>query len=270
MQGVLNGYENVPRPLDVCVFSSGGPGNLKTTWDCAQLRPDLLTLRLLVTDRPDIPAIDFARRHDIPVITRHFDAAFKGLDRDTATVVADRLHDEILHEIQDFECLNRPISLFVLAYRRIVRGALFRHISGRSINQHPADLSIRSPDLSSRLYRGIGGLKRSLQDGVSETCTCTIAVSKEADNGEILVRGPAIMVYENSANYIVHENMQKLISDRPALIASLLLIASGRILFSSERWEDGNRKVIVDGVEQSYGGYRAPSEDSLMEEWRED
>lgn len=254
-----------PRPLlppltqamRVAVFSSQGPGNLQAALDAARSAPERIEVCLVVTDRLGIPSVKLAKDQGLAVISRDFGSTIAHLDGPERAAASDRLHDEILEEIRRFEERSHPIDLCVLAYRRIVRGALYDYFRDRMINQHPADLTVLELD-GRRRYTGIGGLGRSLKDGVSATRTSTILVTQQVDGGEILVQGaPLAVSCPGGANYIVaHEKKQKRVSDWPALQLALNLIAHGRLSVGPPLWPDGCRSVYLDGRRLGYGGFQ--------------
>jgi folate-dependent phosphoribosylglycinamide formyltransferase PurN len=248
--------------MRVAVFSSHGPGNLQAALDAARLSPDSIEICLVVTDRTGIPSLELAESLGLPIIYREFGCATTGLKGPDRLAVNDCLHDEILEEIQRFETRTGPIDLCVLAYRRIIRGALFDYFQDRMINQHPADLTILNREGLNRRYTGIGGLARSLEDGVSATRTSTILVNKKVDCGEILVQGAPLQVnYRGRARDVdAHEKEQKRVSDWPALKLALYLIAQGRLSVGLPLWPDGCRSVYLDGRRLAYGGIQLYSE----------
>lgn len=243
------------QPLRVAVFSSQGPGNLQAALDAAQSDPERMEVCLVVTDRLGIPSIRLAKDRGLPVISRDFGSATAHLTGPAKAAASDHLHEEILEEIRGLEERSRPIDLCVLAYRRILRGALYDYFRDRMINQHPADLTVLERD-GSRRYTGIGGLGRSLKDGVSATRTSTILVTRQVDGGEILVQGAPVAVSCPGGAYdaVAHEEKQKRVSDWPALQQALHLIAHGRLSVGPPLWPDGCRSVYLNGRRLGYGG----------------
>jgi folate-dependent phosphoribosylglycinamide formyltransferase PurN len=255
--------------MRVAVFSSHGPGNLQAALDAAGLAPDLIEVCLVVTDSTGIPSVRLAERLGLSVISREFGKATAHLKGTEVSAASDHLHDEILAEIQRFEERTRPIDLCVLAYRRIIRGALYDYFCDRMINQHPADLTVFDGRGSKRRYTGIGGLSRSLADGVSSTRTSTILVTRNVDGGEILVQGPPLAVSRRGGDFDVdaHEEEQKRVSDWPALKLALHLIAHGRLTVGPPFWSDGCRSVYLDGRRLAYGGLQLESEQCEPNDW---
>jgi folate-dependent phosphoribosylglycinamide formyltransferase PurN len=251
-----------PAPMSIVFFASGGPGNFRAALDAAEERPDLMRVPLLVTDRPGTASAELARARGIPVIEGDY-AAFAGPLTPARTAAGIAFHDEVLRKIEAFEAeRGLRFDLAVLAYRRIIGGALLARFEGRAINQHPADLAWLEG--GERAYVGIGGHDRSLAAGRGGARTSTILVRQGVDTGEILCRGPFVPFAGSAASrdaLRAHETLQKARSDWPCLRFVLLGLAAGRFgLAASERHPDGCRVVSFDGVAQPYGGVELGTE----------
>ncbi len=230
--------------MHTVVFASGGGANLQTALDYAGDRPDLVSVNAVVTDRTGIRAIDIAKEHCIPVITREFSQIDKTSNYRHAS---EKLHDEILGELLSLPC---AIDLVVLSYRRIIRGKLLKRFEGRMINQHPGDLSLRSED-GTRVLTGCDPVYKALTSGIHATRTCCFLVREGMDTGEILCSGPLVAytgptpITKDSA--WEHEQKQKAESDRPCLRFTLEAIATGRMSVKPG-------SVCLDGIALPYGG----------------
>jgi len=252
------------KPMNVVVFASGGGGNLQTTIDVAARDPDRIRVRAVVTDRAGIPAVEIAKAHELPVITRDFQQ-IDCLRRQQDGMahyrhVADGLHDELLEELQIVEqAMQQPIDLIILSYRRIIRGALLDRFAGKMINQHPGDLSVMHPGTYQRRYVGINPVYDALTDGMKQTRTSCFLVQTGIDTGEILCSGALVPyggpypVTQHHADR--HELLQKIQSDRPCLQFTLKAIADGRFSINNcQTHKDGCRVIRLDDQDLSYSG----------------
>lgn len=257
------------RPMRVAFFASGGPGNFEAALRCAHRLPDAISIALLVTDRPGIPAIDVAQRHGVPCIVRDFAKECPPWVRSDGDAEAARayrhaareVHDRILALVREEEERSGRMDLAVLAYRRVIHGALFHYFTGRMINQHPADLAVLDRGTGARAYAGIRGHARALRDGCGGSRTSTILVREEVDAGEILCRGPWIP-FEGDASkagdVIAHEDLQKSASDWISLQCAIVAIAYGLLRVSECPFHtDGNHAISLAGERLPYGGFDA-------------
>jgi len=269
--------------MHVAFFASGGPGNLQAALDVETDRPDLVHIGLLVTDRPNIPAIELAQSRGIPVLTGSFDvdcgrwseACGDAEAEQQYRVRATRYHDHILTLIKtQEERLQWKFDLAVLAYRRWIHGDLLEYFHERMINQHPGDLSVLEGHPAVRRYIGLNAVSKALNDGVGRTRTSTFLVRKGPDSGEILCQGPwTRFSFKTVSNETVHlhEDIQKRESDWPALRFALSGLALGKFgVALKAKHPDGCKVVIYEGMDQPYRGVGLlPAEqahDTLMTE----
>jgi folate-dependent phosphoribosylglycinamide formyltransferase PurN len=257
--GVRMSLDSVPlychqqRTMRIAVFCSHGPGNFLAAVHAGHASEGRFEVCLLVTDRPGIPAIAAATAEGIRTVTYDFVSSLRGMTVEARRTTTDQLHDRMLGQILNYEEEAGSIDLCVLAYRRIIRGALFDYFRDRMVNQHPADLTVLESQAGPRRYTGILGLRRSIEDGAEFTRTSTILASSEMDRGEILVQGPEVWV-DRRVDLDCHEQKQKEKSDWPALSRCLTDIASGELRIGEEKWPDGCRQVFYGSVRLPYGG----------------
>ena len=248
-------YEPRDNAMRIAVFSSWGPGNFSAAMSAAADSCAAMKVVLLVSDRLGTPSAELARGCGVSVIERDFADRLRKVGSSERGEASDRMHDEVLEAVQLFEHEHGMIDLAVLAYRRVIRGALFAHFCDRMINQHPADLTVLNDD-GARRYIGISGLARSISDGVGATRTSTILVTEGVDEGEILGQGPWVPVdrSEGRADVDAHELLQKQRSDWPILTMLLQLICRGRLAVDDGYISAGHRNVYLDGRALPCGG----------------
>jgi phosphoribosylglycinamide formyltransferase 1 len=175
----------------------------------------------------------------------------------------DSLVLEMLHRHEDKK--GHSIDLIVLGgYMRIVSKVLLDAYPDKIINIHPADLSILAD--GKRKYVGGDAVYDAIKAGEPSTRSSVIMVDGGIDHGEMLVQGRECFVDTNysvslreyvdgTANRKGHQEIQKEISDWPALTKTLELIAQGRLALGTEKRHYGEwRGVYLDGKLLSYGG----------------
>jgi phosphoribosylglycinamide formyltransferase-1 len=233
-----------------------------------------LSVDLLITDRFDIKAIDYANEHGIPVIARDFEQicgnsklAKKSKYRSEKYYKCSiNFHNTILDEITIIEQKRGyKFDLAVLSYYRWIHGKLLEYFDGRMINQHPADLSILGDD-GKRKYIGINPAYLSILDGNKKTRTSTILVRNGHDTGEILCQGPwCTYTYEkiSKENAALHELKQELISDVPSLVYTLYGISKGHFSIGRDCHTDGCKVIFHCDMPLPYSGYELELEKHL-------
>lgn len=262
------------KPMRVVLFASGGGGNLGAAIRLSDARPDLVSVALVITDRPNIPAIDLARSRRIPIFVYNFEAECgiwgkcKDNPDDSARyrAAAEAFHDSVLADIQAHENnTGVRIDLAVLSYHRWIHGSLLRYFQDRMINQHAGDLTVMSDaHPTERRYIGINPVLAALRAGERRTRTSTFLVQDNCDGGEILCQGPWV-VFDHSRvvtkeTALQHEILQKRRSDWPALTYALTEIAQGNYTISNKRHTDGCRVLYYRGQALPYDGVDLQSE----------
>lgn len=258
-------YTQQKRPMRIVVFVSGGGGNLRAVIDLQDEYPGLISVDLVISDRPEIRGVEIAQEAGIPTIVGDFEdkcGRWDDVKGNPAREIEYKLkaiayHDNILSRIQEFETQHQQrFDLAVLAYRRWIHGKLLGYFKDRMINQHAGDLTILNPD-GSRAYVGIDPVYLALSDGQNRTRTSTIMVGEGHDAGEILCQGPWVgftgdVTRENAK---LHELEQKKMSDWPAIRFTLKEIAQGQFaLGTAITHPDGTRQVFYRGEPVPHGG----------------
>ncbi len=253
----------------IAIFASGGGGNLNAAIRLSIQYPHLLKVGLVVADRLGIPAIEIAKKNNIPVIAQDFEkecGIWAECKKDPKKTHAYRtkakvFHNRILEQIKHLEKKNhQPFDLIVLSYHRWIEGDLLEYFWERIINQHSGDLSVIEENQPlKRKYIGINPVLNALKASEKKTRTSTILVRNDLDTGEILCQGPWV---EYKGEYPVtkerswrHELIQKRESDWPSLQFALKNIALGNYAISqTDSHPDGNKVILFKKRPLPYGG----------------
>lgn len=188
----------------VVVLLSGRGSNLRAIVE-AQLPIDIAAV---VSNRPDAPALAYAREHRLPVValdhTRHPDRA---------------TFDALLAEkIGQY----RPDLVVLAGYMRILSPAFIARFEGRLLNIHPALLP---------MFPGLKTHERALAEGV-KIHGCTVHfVTADLDHGPIVSQA-AVPVRSD---------------DTPDTLAARVLVQEHRIYPEAIRWFAEGRLVNVHG-----------------------
>lgn len=257
------------KSMNVAVFASGGGNNLLTAIKTAETSGGKIRVRLVVTDRLKIPAIDIAKKNKIPVIARDFEKECGVWSQCRGDLqkeeeyhrAAQNFHNKILDQILRLQNnLGEPIDLIVLSYHRLIRGRLLVYFDRKIINQHPGDLTVmREDNPKHRKYVGLSPVYDALRDGNSKTRTTNFLIREGCDNGEILCSGPWV-TYKGDVPVtrklaLEHEIKQKELSDRPCLSFVLTGISEGRFgIDPSASHPDGLNVITYNGTRLPYKG----------------
>lgn len=246
--------------MQVVVFGSGSGTNLEALLKAQRTSAKpLFEIKALFTDR----ACRFetlGASAGIPVIYHSF---MQFLQKEGA---ADRqnLAARLKYDAEALQLLARysekyrfSIDLIVLAgYMRIITPPLLKPFENKIINVHPADLTLLSQD-GTRRFVGMNSVYDALGQGYSCTRSSVIIVDEHIDAGPILVTGPQVP-YEGGYPLTKelaeqHQAKQKILSDWPACISAVTLIAEGRLGI------DLQKRVYLDKILQKNCGYEMTS-----------
>jgi phosphoribosylglycinamide formyltransferase-1 len=155
---------NTPRP-SFAVFASGGGSNLQALIDACREGRIAGRPGLVVSDRPECPAVERARRADIPVFTfRPKDYP----DRESG----DRAAGDAVE--------SAGCAFIALAgYMRLFSPAFIQRFAGRILNTHPALLPA---------FPGAHGIRDALEYGVQVTGCTVHFVDEGVDTGAIIAQ----------------------------------------------------------------------------------
>ncbi len=135
--------------------------------------------------------------------------------------------------------------ILLAGYMRLVTSDFLRAFPNKVLNVHPADLTTLDAT-GRRRYVGAHAVYDALTSGESQTRSSVILVDDGIDTGPLLVSGPWVSYEEgepvDTERAKKHQERQKELSDWPACVAALKLMANGRLGLS----RDG--KVLLDSV----------------------
>lgn len=151
--------------LRIGVLASGRGSNFDAIARAAASGFIPATVAVLVTDRPNIPALGLARRHGIEAVCLE-PRDFPGREA---------------HEKQIIAALEeRLVGLVCLAgYMRILSGAFVRHFEGRLLNIHPSLLPA---------FPGLRAQRQALEHGVKVSGATVHFVDEGVDTGPIVAQ----------------------------------------------------------------------------------
>lgn len=261
-------YSPIPHvPMSVVFFASNSERNLRSVYRLSKKFPKLLSVDLLVTDREDIGAIQYAKKNKIPIITQDFykmcgnavNAVSNPGKAKKYHLCSVKFHNLLLKKIKEFEKQRgQKFDLAILCYYRWIHGDLLKYFSKRMINQHPADLSVMKQGSKTRKYIGIDPAYLSIKDGNRRTRTSTILVRNGHDAGEILCQGPWCRYTGQHPvtpkRAAIHESKQEKVSDIPALVFTVQAIAKGKYAIGKARHHDGTHVLYFEGKKLPYQG----------------
>lgn len=146
-----------------------------------------------------------------------------------------------------------PIDFLLLAgYMRLMSRVWLDAFPYRILNIHPADLTVLDA-AGNRKYIGDNAVFKALSEGERKTRTTAILIDEKVDGGPILVSGFWVPYQEkepiDQKSAAKHQEKQKALSDWPACLMALTLIADGCVQL------DPAREVFVSGKKMPPGGY---------------
>jgi len=249
-------------------FGSGSGTNLR---ECAKI----IKPAVIFCDKPSAGLLKLEELADVPKIIedgfKQCGSWKKAIENPKLWYEYEKRSDDfnslILDRLSEFERKSgKNIDLIVLGgYMRFMKDPLLEAYKDRIINVHPADLSLL--ENGKRAYVGANAVYDAINEGEASTKSSVIMVDNLEDHGEILVQGLDVDVWNESIllskgemfdRYAsLHQEVQKKISDWPALTTALKLIAEGRLALGSEKsFHDEWRKVYFDGKPLGYKGYQ--------------
>ena len=191
-------------PLAVAVLISGTGSNLKAVVDARASGLLNIDIRLVISNNPDAPGLDHARRAGIPFVI------IQPGDRESQDL-------EIRQHLRDCDT-----ELVILAgYMRIIGEKLVDAFEGRMINLHPALLP---------LYPGLDTYQRALDAGDSEHGSSIHFVTAELDAGPVISQ-VRIPVFEDDDAASLAARLGP--NEHRLLLATVELFAARRVIMAS-------------------------------------
>lgn len=253
-------FQHPSRPMNMVVFGSGSGTVLEALLRAQTTlrKPDgspLFQVKALFTDR-QCRFQEIAERERIPLIHHSFVQFFKQTNiKDRNDPEARCTYDKKNVELIEQCATQRGFSvdlIFLAGYMRLLHSPLLKHYKDKIVNVHPADLTLKDED-EKRRYVGSNAVYDALMAGETQTRSSVILIDEDVDTGPILVSGPWMPytgdfpVTAKRAAY--HQERQKVLSDWPACVKAVELIAQGRMGI------DNARNTYLDDQKQDEGGY---------------
>lgn len=149
----------------VAIFASGRGSNFIAIHEYLQLSAPAHTLSCLVSDKPDCPAVAYARQQNIPVIAM---AYAKGIKREN-------VEQALLGQLAAFT----PDCLVLAGFMRILTPVLIDAWPGRILNIHPSLLP---------KYPGAHGIEESYASSDTWLGITIHQVDRGVDTGPIIIQ----------------------------------------------------------------------------------
>ncbi len=195
--------------LRIGVLASGRGSNFDAIARAAASGFIPATVAVLVTDRPNIPALDLARRHGIETICLD-PRDFPGREAHEKQIIA------VLEE--------RLVALVCLAgYMRILSGAFVRHFEGRLLNIHPSLLPA---------FPGLRPQRQALEHGVKVSGATVHFVDEGVDTGPIVAQAAVAIRPDDSEDTLA----ERILAEEHRIYPDAIrLFAEGRLDIQGHR-----------------------------------
>ena len=148
------------------MLASGNGSNLQALLDRIASGHVQAKVVLVVSDKPDAPALTRARRAKVPAVV--------ALSKEPGEKAA-AYDDRLLALLQ----AEKPGLVVLAGYMRIVGPAIVRAFSGRLVNIHPALLPA---------FKGLQAVRQAHEAGVAEAGCSTHLVTDDLDGGPVLLQ----------------------------------------------------------------------------------
>lgn len=152
--------------IRVAVLASGNGSNLQALLDRVASGHVRAKVVLVVSDKPDAPALARARKAKVPAVV--------ALPKEPGEKAA--AYDERLLALLQAE---KPGLVVLAGYMRIVGPAIVRAFAGRIVNIHPALLPA---------FKGLQAVRQAHAAGVAEAGCSTHLVTDDLDGGPVLLQ----------------------------------------------------------------------------------
>jgi phosphoribosylglycinamide formyltransferase-1 len=204
------------QPLRIGVLVSGSGTNLQAIIDAIEGGRLAAAVRIVICNAPDVPALDRARRHDIPwVVVDH--RSFPTRESFDGRLVA--------------ELRARDVELVVLAgFTRLLSPVLIQAYPQRIMNIHPALLPS---------FPGLHGQRQALEYGVRIAGATVHFVDEQTDHGPVIIQA-AVPVCADDTEETLRDRILR--QEHRIFPEAIQLFAEGRLRV------EGRRVRVIDGV----------------------
>jgi phosphoribosylglycinamide formyltransferase-1 len=185
----------------IAVLASGRGSNLQAILDAIANRRLAAQVVGVFSDRPDALALS-----KVPKAVRWSARAKDFVDRDAFD-----------NALGDAIAASTPDWIVCAGYMRILGPALVARFAGRMINIHPSLLP---------RHRGLHTHARAIEAGDHEHGASVHFVSAELDAGTVIAQARVPVLADDNAEILAARVLQR---EHPLLVASLMLLAEGRI-----------------------------------------
>jgi len=195
--------------LKVAVLASGRGSNFEAIVRAVEGGFVPVEVTVLVTDRPDAPALAIARAHHVE-----------------AVCVDPRAHPgREAHEQRVIAALDeRAVGLVCLAgYMRILSGSFVKHFEGRLLNIHPSLLPA---------FPGLHAQRQALRHGVKVTGATVHFVDEGVDTGPIVLQAPVAVGADDTEETLAGRILAE---EHRIYPEAIRLFAEGRLLVEGRR-----------------------------------
>ncbi len=197
--------------LDIVVFASGRGSNFAALLEAQQREELPIRIRALLSDKPNAPALEVARRANVPA---HALSPRDYLDRASF----DRA---IFARAQEFS----PDLIVLTGYMRVIDDAVIARWVGKVINIHPSLLP---------KYPGLNTHQRALDAGDSTHGASVHFVTPELDGGPVIAQVELSIHSDDAALTLAARLLQR---EHRLLVATVALLAQRRITFDGSSVE---------------------------------
>jgi phosphoribosylglycinamide formyltransferase 1 len=207
--------------VPIGILSSGRGSNLDAVLDAVDNRYlNKCEVKVVISNRPNAPALDIARKHDVETITLDDKGVpKKNWDYDQKTIAA----------LQSRGVAQKTGLIVLAGYLRILSEQFVDQYPRRIINVHPALLPS---------FPGLEAQKQALDHGVKVTGCTVHFVDREVDHGPIILQ-TAVAIrdddnVETLSNRILREEHRLLPEAIRLLTEDQLKLENGRrVLFKN-------------------------------------
>ena len=196
--------------INIAVLASGSGTNLQALIDSDDLGA---TIGVVISDRPDAPALRRAESSQIPTRVIQWD------DFPTREEFSNAVADAVENARSDYVVLA--------GFMRVLSKNATDRLSGRIINIHPSLLPA---------FPGMDAVAQALDAGVGETGVTVHVVDEKVDHGPIIAQRVVPVLEEDDAQSL-HARIQ--VQEHDLLPEVVNALAEGRLQVSSTsvRWD---------------------------------